>query len=79
MGEEPVVLQGVVDCVFEENGGLVLVDYKTDRIREPEELWRRYEVQLKLYARAVSDMTGLPVKECLLYSFYLNRSVTGNL
>ena len=55
------------------------MDYKTDRIRDPEELWRRYEVQLKLYARAVSDMTGLPVKECLLYSFYLNRSVTGNL
>ncbi|HIS50600.1 MAG TPA: helicase-exonuclease AddAB subunit AddA [Candidatus Gallacutalibacter pullistercoris] len=75
MGEEPVVLQGVVDCVFEENGALVLVDYKTDRIREPEELWRRYEVQLKLYARAVADMTGLPVKECLLYSFYLNCPV----
>lgn len=75
MAEEPVVLQGVVDCIFEENGGLVLVDYKTDRIREPEELWQRYEVQLKLYARAVADMTGLPVKECLLYSFYLNCPV----
>lgn len=75
MAEEPVVLQGVVDCVFEENGGLVLVDYKTDRIREPEELWKRYETQLKLYARAVSDMTGMPVKECLLYSFYLNQTM----
>lgn len=75
MAEEPVVLQGVVDCIFEENDGLVLVDYKTDRIREPEELWKRYETQLKLYARAVSDMTGMRVKECLLYSFYLNRAV----
>ena len=75
MAEEPVVLQGVVDCIFEENDGLVLVDYKTDRIREPEELWKRYETQLKLYARAVSDMMGMRVKECLLYSFYLNRAV----
>ena len=77
MGEEPVVLQGVVDCVFEEDGALVLVDYKTDRISTPEELWERYRVQLKLYKDAVQDMTGLPVKECLLYSFWLGQPVEG--
>lgn len=44
MAEEPVVLQGVVDCVFEENGGLVLVDYKNrPGFGSPEELWKRYE------------------------------------
>ncbi len=77
MGEEPVVLQGVVDCVFEEDGALVLVDYKTDRISTPEELWERYRVQLKVYKDAVQDMTGLPVKECLLYSFWLGQPVEG--
>lgn len=72
---EPVVLQGVIDCVFEENGALVLVDYKTDRVASPQELWERYHVQLELYAGAVEEMYGLPVRECLLYSFYLNLPV----
>ena len=72
---EPVVLQGVIDCVFEENGARVLVDYKTDRVASPQELWERYHVQLELYAGAVEEMYGLPVRECLLYSFYLNLPV----
>ena len=59
------------------DGALVLVDYKTDRISTPEELWERYRVQLKLYKDAVRDMTGLPVKECLLYSFWLGQPVEG--
>lgn len=73
---QPVVLQGAVDCVFEEDGELVIVDYKTDRAKEAPELWRRYEAQLALYREAVSQCLGLPVKECLLYSFHLNRQIS---
>lgn len=75
MREQPVVLQGAVDCAFEENGALVLVDYKTDRVADPAELWARYGGQLTLYRMALEQCTGLPVQECLLYSFHLNRQV----
>ena len=58
---EPVVLQGAVDCVFEENGGLILVDYKTDYVKEEQELKNRYRRQLSLYALALEQTTGLKV------------------
>ncbi|NLJ30567.1 MAG: helicase-exonuclease AddAB subunit AddA [Clostridiales bacterium] len=75
MREQPVVLQGAVDCAFEEDGGLVIVDYKTDRAADSSELWERYRGQLSLYRMALEQCTGLPVKECLLYSFYLNMQI----
>ncbi len=73
--DEPVVLQGEADCVFEEAGGLVLVDYKTDRVKDPAALWARYREQLELYRFALERCTGKKVRECLLYSFDLNEIV----
>lgn len=74
--DERVVLQGAVDCVFEEDGGIVIVDFKTDRTNDPDALWRRYSGQLKLYRRALAQCTGKNVNECLLYSFPMNRAVS---
>lgn len=71
----PVVLQGAVDCAFEENGELVIVDYKTDKTNNPGELWERYRSQLALYRLALEQCTGLKVSECLLYSFGLNTEI----
>lgn len=76
--DQPVVLQGAVDCAFEENGALVIVDYKTDRAKNGEELLLRYHAQLELYREALEQCTGLPVKECLLYSFALGREISNN-
>ena len=78
MSEERIVLQGAADLLFEENGGLVLVDFKTDHVKGPEELWNRYRGQLEFYRDAFEQSTGKKVKECLLYSFSLGRTVTGN-
>ncbi|NGZ73830.1 helicase-exonuclease AddAB subunit AddA [Saccharibacillus alkalitolerans] len=69
---ERVLVQGVVDCLFRENGKLILLDYKTDRIRPgrgTEELAAHYRFQLDFYARAVEDMLGEPVHEKWLYFF----------
>lgn len=79
MSEESVVLQGAVDLVFEENGSLVIVDYKTDRIRDPLVLWEHYRGQLALYQEELTRCTGKRVKECLLYSFYLNTEIKGKV
>ncbi len=76
---EPVILQGAADCVFEEAGGLVIVDYKTDRTRAPAELWDRYREQLAWYRRALELCTGKKVRQCLLYSFTLGEEIGGNI
>ncbi len=76
--EEKVILQGAADLLFEENGGLVLIDFKTDHVTDPAELWNRYRGQLALYRDAFERSTGKKVIECLLYSFYLGRTVTGD-
>lgn len=65
---EIVVIQGYVDCAFEEDGELVIVDYKTDRGVTLEELRERYYSQLKMYERALSECTGKTVKGTLIYS-----------
>lgn len=73
--QEDIVLQGAVDCAFEEDGRIVIVDYKTDRIKNMSELRERYRTQLELYRDAMQKCTGLPVKECVLYSFCLDASI----
>ncbi len=73
--EEKVLIQGIVDAYFVEDGQLVLVDYKTDAIRTPGELWNRYEAQLNYYEEALCSLTALPMKEKILYSFHLGKSI----
>lgn len=72
---ETVLIQGIVDVFFEEEDGIVLLDYKTDVIDKPEELVKRYKVQLDYYQEALESITGKPVKERILYSFYLGCEV----
>ncbi len=76
MAGEPVVVQGIADYVFREGDGLVLVDYKTDRVKTGDELCDRYRQQMDFYQQALETILGLPVKERLLYSFHLNETVT---
>ncbi len=70
---ETVLVQGIIDAFFVEEGQIVLLDYKTDVIRTMEDLWNRYQVQLDYYQEAVEKLTGKRVKEKILYSFYLEK------
>lgn len=74
--QESLVVQGIADCVFEEEGKLVIVDYKTDHVKDAAELVSRYTDQLRIYAYALSETLELPIKECLLYAFSLDESVS---
>ncbi len=69
------MLQGIADCMFEENGEIVLIDYKTDRGVSEKTLADRYDLQLKLYGAALCKIFGKPVKEAYLYSFSLGKAV----
>lgn len=73
--DELVLIQGMIDVYFEEDGELVVVDYKTDRVADPEELVEKYQKQLEYYERALTRMTGKRVKERLIYSFALRREI----
>ncbi|MBR5597337.1 MAG: helicase-exonuclease AddAB subunit AddA [Lachnospiraceae bacterium] len=76
--EEKVLIQGIVDVFFEEEGELVIVDYKTDAVETAEELCNRYREQLKYYQEALECLTEKTVKEKILYSFALNQSIVVN-
>ena len=67
---EQLLLQGVVDCCLDEPDGLVIIDYKTDRVRTAQEIQergKRYRGQILSYARAMERIHGKKVKQCLLY------------
>ncbi len=70
---ESVLIQGIIDVFFEEEDGIVLLDYKTDSVSSMRELWNRYETQLDYYSQAVCKLTEKPVKERILYSFHLEQ------
>lgn len=74
--EEQILVQGIIDAYFEEDGEIVVLDYKTDRVYREEELKEKYHAQLAYYARALETMTGKRVKEKILYSFALGKEIT---
>ena len=71
--EEKVLIQGIIDVFFVEDGQIVLLDYKTDIITSMEDLHQRYATQLDYYQEALQNIMRMPVKERVLYSFYLER------
>lgn len=73
---EMVLIQGIIDVFFEEENHIVLADYKTDRVRKPEELTEKYKVQLDYYEEALERLTGKRVCEKLIYSFALSSEIT---
>jgi ATP-dependent helicase/nuclease subunit A len=78
--DEKIMLQGIIDCYFEEEGEIILVDYKTDYYKEGQGVLmkERYKVQLDYYARAIEVITNKEVKEKYLYLFYNNEELSIN-
>ncbi len=74
--EGEILIQGVLDCFSVSGGEAEILDYKTDRVDQPEELIRRYQVQLELYAEALKQVKGLRVTRCTIYSFALGREIS---
>lgn len=78
VSDEKVRLQGVIDCFFQdEDKKIVLLDYKTDYIPKGglNEFIDKYRIQLKYYKEALEKITECEVKECYLYSFYINKEI----
>ena len=76
-----VIVQGVIDCFFEEEDGMVLIDYKNSHVDSEaaeEEIRQRYAGQLALYKEALEASRGRPVKETYLYLFHLKKFIRGD-
>ena len=72
---EKVILQGIIDAFIMEDDGIILVDYKTDRVKDGKELRNRYQKQIDLYSEALEQILGKKVKRRVLYSFSLGEEV----
>ena len=75
--DDSVLLQGVVDCFFEEDGELVVVDFKTDHVSHAQfdERAEHYRPQLEAYSMALTRVMGKKVKEKVLYFFSAGEEV----
>ena len=70
-----MLVQGIIDAYFEEDGKLVLVDYKTDSVTNGQELAERYQTQMLYYTKALEQTLDKKVKEVILYSMSLGEEV----
>ncbi|MEE3333457.1 MAG: helicase-exonuclease AddAB subunit AddA [Ruminococcus sp.] len=74
--DSKLIMQGAVDLIFVENGEAVVVDYKTDRVKDSNKLADLYHKQVELYKNAVEEILGIPVKEVIIYSVHNNETVS---
>ena len=75
-GKEKILVQGVKDCFFQNpDGTYTVVDYKTDRTGDKNELISRHGAQISFYCAAVQRMTGRPVTKAVIYSFSIGDEV----
>ena len=78
--EKNIVIQGIIDAFYiNDNDEIVVIDWKTDGIKNgrvsENELVDNYQVQLEIYGKVLSELTGLTVKKRYIYSFTLNKEI----
>ncbi|MBQ8824519.1 MAG: UvrD-helicase domain-containing protein, partial [Ruminococcus sp.] len=69
------IIKGIIDLAFLEDGGYVLVDYKTDKVRNKNILIERYKKQLYFYNLALKKITDMPIKNCYIYATYTGECI----
>lgn len=74
LDNELLMIQGIIDAYFIEDGKIILLDYKTDVVKDMDELWKRYEKQMDYYKEALESLEGMAVCERHLYSFKLGKA-----
>ncbi len=73
--DESIILEGECDCVLVYKDHSIIIDYKTDRISDPNRLISHYATQLRLYRYAMEKVLDKPVSQIYLYSFYLDKLI----
>lgn len=73
--KEQIFIQGIIDLLFDEADGMVLVDYKTDRETDHELIAAKYKLQIELYSEAAAAILRQPIKERYIYLFHSGELV----
>ena len=74
--EENILVQGIIDLYYiDENDNIILVDYKTDYVKDEKELVEKYKIQLEFYAKALEEALGKKISETYIYSIYLEKAI----
>lgn len=73
--ETKVMVQGVIDLMLVTGGKAIIIDFKTNRTNDIEDLKSKYRLQLKLYKYALSNAKNVNVEDTYLYSFFLNKLI----
>jgi ATP-dependent helicase/nuclease subunit A len=73
--DEKIIVQGAVDLLFIEDDEIVIVDFKTDRNKDEDELVAAYAEQLKIYGMAAESLLGKKLKELIIYPFSLGKEI----
>ncbi|MBO4905209.1 MAG: helicase-exonuclease AddAB subunit AddA [Lachnospiraceae bacterium] len=74
--KEMILVQGIVDAYFIDDDGITVVDYKTDRVDHEDVLVNRYREQLEYYGKALAQITGRNIKDLVIYSTRLRKSIS---
>ena len=70
------LIQGVIDLFYvTQDGKVILVDFKTDRLDDEAEFIKRYKIQLDIYKEAINSLTNYTVDKVYIYSFNLNKEI----
>ena len=77
VNDDTLMVRGIIDAYFEEDGEIVIVDYKTDFVNEENknEVINRYTKQLEIYSKALNQLTGKNIKEVYIYLFGLEEEI----
>ncbi|MCC8104227.1 MAG: UvrD-helicase domain-containing protein [Clostridiales bacterium] len=73
--QETILVQGIIDAWFLEDGQITVVDYKTDRVSDGSALVKRYRTQIDYYQKALERLTGKKVCDRVIYSFCLREEI----
>ena len=73
MEGQEILIQGVIDCLVMNGGNAVVIDYKTDRVENMEQLYKKYSKQLEMYRFAAESLYETTSVKCIIYSFYLGE------
>ncbi len=74
-GDDKIMIQGIIDIYVETPCGIVLIDYKSDKLKTEQEFVARYKKQLEYYRRAIENISGRKVAKTYIYSFELSKSI----
>ncbi len=73
--EDRIMVQGIIDAFFSEEDRVVVIDYKTDSVKDEKTLKDRYQKQLDYYADALCQLLGVKESEKMIYSVSLNKEI----